>query len=338
VIPAYNAGALISDTIRSLLAQTCRPLEIVVVDDGSVDNTQAILAEFGDGVTCIRQANGGLASARHTGIAAAKGDLIALMDADDLCDPRRLEIEASYMAEHPEVLLCSTDFSAFNEIGQISDRFASSYYSSIGARPNGVADIYPIHEVMSVRSDAARSDQGEGRISVYRGDVYEQIALGNFIHPPTVMFRRSVIDQVGNFDLTSRSMCDWEWFVQVARAGQLGYIDYPLLQYRISATQMSSERYWVRRCVDTLDVFERTTSRDADLYRRNSKLFNRKMGAYCVDCADALASEDGFSALKWLWRGLVQYRHLSPQALRIIVKGLMPVWLVASIRRARAAT
>lgn len=337
VIPAYNAEALIPDTIRSLLEQTVRPHEIIVVDDGSIDGTQAALAQFGEAVKCIPQRNGGLASARHTGIAAAKGDMIAIMDADDLCDPERLEIQASFMSEHPDVLLCSTDFSAFDDDGLLSESFGATYYSSIASCQNGVADIYPNRGTLHVPAATEQSGDMTKIIPVYQGDVYEKLALGNFIHPPTVMFRREVIDRVGNYDLTSRSMCDWEWLIRVAQAGQIGYIDQPLLRYRLSASQMSSERHWARRCSDTLHVFQRTKARDGDLYLRNKRLFDRKMGNCCVDAADAVSRGNGYAALKWLRLALVQYRYISGQVLRILVKALLPTRAIDYIRKVRAS-
>ncbi|HSD77805.1 MAG TPA: glycosyltransferase family A protein, partial [Solirubrobacteraceae bacterium] len=91
VIPAFDAEATVGGAISSALWQTYRDLEVVVVDDGSRDGTNAIAAAFPDPVRAVRQENAGVAAARNRGIAEAKGELIAFCDADDVLLPRHLE-------------------------------------------------------------------------------------------------------------------------------------------------------------------------------------------------------------------------------------------------------
>ncbi|MBC7528709.1 MAG: glycosyltransferase family 2 protein [Chthonomonadaceae bacterium] len=91
VIPAYNSEKFVADAIKSVLAQTVPPLEIIVVDDGSTDGTSGIVSRFSSSVRPIRQGNEGPASARNHGIREAKGEWIALLDADDTWLPQKLE-------------------------------------------------------------------------------------------------------------------------------------------------------------------------------------------------------------------------------------------------------
>ena len=98
IIPAYNAAKFVQDAIRSALAQTYAPLEVIVVDDGSADDTAAVAAQVPGPVRVIRQQNGGPAAARNHGIREAKGDWIALLDADDSWLPFKLEKQAPYTA------------------------------------------------------------------------------------------------------------------------------------------------------------------------------------------------------------------------------------------------
>ena len=108
VIPAYNAAAHIADALESLGAQTCREMEIIVVDDGSVDATHDIVMRGFPEVRCIRQPNGGASSARNRGVQDARGEWVAFLDADDTWHPDKLRAQLALMRRHPGVRLCRT--------------------------------------------------------------------------------------------------------------------------------------------------------------------------------------------------------------------------------------
>jgi glycosyltransferase involved in cell wall biosynthesis len=102
VIPAYNTDAYVGAALESVLSQDWRPLEVIVVDDGSTDGTADVIRSF-DGVRYIWQENAGPGAARNTAIAAAGGDFIAVSDSDDLMAPGRLGLQARYLLDHLEV-------------------------------------------------------------------------------------------------------------------------------------------------------------------------------------------------------------------------------------------
>ena len=102
IIPAYNGERFLAGAIRSVLAQDYRPIEVIVVDDGSTDRSCEIAESFQE-VRCIRQPNAGVAAARNTGLSAAKGEFIAFLDQDDEWTPRNLTAQIGYLAAHPEV-------------------------------------------------------------------------------------------------------------------------------------------------------------------------------------------------------------------------------------------
>lgn len=103
VIPAYNAAATIEAAIRSVLHQSCRDMEVIVVDDGSTDGTAERAQAFGDRVRYVRQERAGPGPARNRGVAEARGAYVALLDADDLWLPRKLEIQLSVFQREPDV-------------------------------------------------------------------------------------------------------------------------------------------------------------------------------------------------------------------------------------------
>jgi glycosyltransferase involved in cell wall biosynthesis len=101
VIPAFNAEQFVGEAIESVLAQSYRPVEVIVVDDGSTDATAQTASRYP--ITCIQKANEGQAAARNAGVAAAQGSLISFLDADDLWMPQKLATEAAHLQSHPEL-------------------------------------------------------------------------------------------------------------------------------------------------------------------------------------------------------------------------------------------
>ena len=112
VIPTYNRAREVGAAIESALAQTRPALEIIVVDDGSTDETPDVLARYGQRIRVVRQVNQGVSAARNAGIAAARGDLVAFLDSDDVWLPRKLELQAARIEADPGLGLvhCGVDF------------------------------------------------------------------------------------------------------------------------------------------------------------------------------------------------------------------------------------
>ncbi|MFL6681958.1 MAG: glycosyltransferase family 2 protein [Burkholderiaceae bacterium] len=336
VIPAYNAAATLSDTLDSVLAQTWRNIEIVVVDDGSRDGTPDVLARYAPGVRALHQANGGLAAARNAGVAAARGRFVALLDADDLCEPERIGAQVALMTARPDIVLCGSEFSCFDDAGIVSGRFARRYYSRLGRAANGPATFFE----ESARIDIARwlpqPPAAPVDMPVMVGDVHRHLALGNFIHPPTVMFRRGLMARVGEFDRTIPNCCDWEWLMRAARAGKFAFIDRPLLRYRRSPAQMSGPRHKLQLYSDILANLRQFAHDDPELRRWGGRDYRRALGNASLDLAGALVQTDRLRALGLLARaaflGVVER-----DTLHHLAKALAPTPLVHYIQSRRAA-
>jgi glycosyltransferase involved in cell wall biosynthesis len=110
IIPAYNAALYVREAVDSVLAQTCPVQEILVVDDGSTDDTVGMLASYGSPLRIIRQQHCGSAATRNTGIRAAGGDVLAFLDADDLWVPNRIERQGEHLEAHDMVFGMAQQF------------------------------------------------------------------------------------------------------------------------------------------------------------------------------------------------------------------------------------
>src|SRR5262245_55236073 len=110
IIPTYNSARFLPDAIGSVLAQTFCDFEVIVIDDGSTDDTETVVARYGAAVRCIHQPNSGVAVARNRGIEEARGRYVAFLDADDTWFPHKLERQVSALDNHAQHRACYTAF------------------------------------------------------------------------------------------------------------------------------------------------------------------------------------------------------------------------------------
>jgi hypothetical protein len=265
-------------------------------------------------------------------VQAARGEFIALMDHDDLCEPERIAVQLRFLQQRPNVVLCCSDFSAFNAHGPVSSSHSATYYSRCSPAEGGVEARYPRHGTLDVAPCLPVPSARPVVVPTHFGAVYDELALGNFVHPPTVMFRRSVLQQAGLFDPGARTMVDWDWLVKVARVGEIGFIDRALLRYRLSATQISSSD---RAQTDSLLVVKRICQRDPTLWQRHPQRLRQLLGQMHADAADARADKHRLQALGLLVTGVVRYRIVTRQAPRTLLKILAPTPLLNLLRSQR---
>lgn len=333
----YNGERDVAQAIDSVLAQRYAPFELIVVDDGSTDGTWSVLQRYGDRIRAVRQPNGGLPVARNTGLQLARGEFIALMDHDDLCMPERLAVQVAFLRAHPDVGLCGSDFSAFNEHGPIEASHIASYYSQYARVHGRPAALYPEHAVLDIAACLPAPAATRQPVDVYKGDVYERIACGNFVHPPTVMLRASVLAQSGGFDPAARTMCDWDWLVRVARVTRIGHIHRALLDYRRSATQMSAPEQRPRGSIDAFHVAARIRRNDPSLMERCGPALLEMLGRSACDAAYANAEADPLLALRCLGLAVFGYQMLNSTGWRALVRALLPNSVLNLLRRLKGS-
>ena len=325
LVPAYNAAATIGETIESVFRQTYVNLELIVVNDGSTDGTANVLASFGDRVRVIHQVNGGLASARNAGCRAARGKFIALLDADDRCVPHRIAVQMEVMRKFSDAALCCSEFSAFDTNGQVAERFGRQYYSMLGDADSGLDSLFAKSERMQTEV---------GVVTVHIGNAYASLALGNFLHPGTILFSRTTLQRVGEFDETVRIQCDWEWNVRASRTGRVVYVDTPLLEYRLSPTQMSASRRH-ERAADTYAIAMRIWNADPALASLAVVNRYKHLGTLSLEAADAFIEHNKRTAGKYLRESVFVHGVIDLDTVKIFLKLLLPLSVVRTLRRLR---
>ncbi|MBL8521097.1 MAG: glycosyltransferase [Betaproteobacteria bacterium] len=327
LIAAYNSIETLGETIDSVLAQTYPNVEIVVVDDGSTDATPELLRGYGDRIKVVTKANGGVPTSRNAGLRAASGDYIALLDADDLCRPGRIAAQMAVMRTLGDVALCATEFTAFSADGELSPAFSSTYYSTL-------AEEGAMARLLNRRDEI----ESEGiRHVVHSGIAYPKLLFGNFLHPPTTLFPRSTWERNGDFDATFHSHADWPWIARAARFGPVAFIATPLLDYRLSARQLSGPANRARRTHETIALARKVMTLDPEAVSAHRESADAFLAETFLDGADALSDTEKRAAWNYLREGMAHTSALSPAVLKIALKIALPPAVLRASRRLRGS-
>jgi len=204
IIPNFNQSHFVGNAIRSVLDQTLKDFEIIVVDDGSTDNSQEVVAQFGAAVRYIYQQNQGLAGARNTGLQYASGELIGLLDADDEWSPQYLEYMVAIAEKYPDAV-------AFYCMAHCMDVNKHDLPQIVGGPP------------------------------VEPRQLYQVLLRTNFIIPSTVTFRTKPIIEAGCFDANLRSCEDWDLWLRLLSSSKIMGVFNTLVRYRVHGSSLSTD-------------------------------------------------------------------------------------------------
>ncbi len=241
VIPTYNRARYVAEAVQSVLDQTQPGVEVIVVDDGSQDNTADVLRQFGDRISYIQQENRGMAAARNRGIDEARGEYVGLLDSDDLWQPALLERVKEVFDEHPEagaVFLAEQEFDCRGNIDPRvhSKRTPGKFFTPAGmiGRDTGV---------------------GSGR-------------------PPVV--RRRIFDLHGTYDESLCGAWDCEIWIRYSFDVPMALLEEPLVLRRVhddnySSDQVKDSRAW-------LAILERVAERHPEFPAQHPRVYRRTLG------------------------------------------------------------
>lgn len=230
VIAAYQAENTVAEAIESALSQTHPPLEVVVCDDGSTDGTADVLAGYGDAIRVVRRPNGGESAAKNAAVAAARGQYVVVLDADDVFHPRRLEALGWLAWERPDLDVLTTD--AIVEADGVPVRRA-------------------YHEGWQFPAEGQRA----------------AILDGNFVLGMCAVPRERWLEASG-FDESLSVTADWEFWQRLVLSGsRVGLVDAPLARYRLTQGTLSSNPVEMTKA--RLRVLDGAAARpDLDPYER----------------------------------------------------------------------
>jgi glycosyltransferase involved in cell wall biosynthesis len=190
IIPTYNRGWIIKKAIDSVLFQDFNDFELIVVDDGSTDNTQNILNSYQKDIRVLQQNNQGVSAARNQGLSAASGRFLAFLDSDDIWLPKKLSRQVDFFSLNPDALICQTE--------------------EIWMRNNVRINPKKRHKKPS-------------------GMIFEQSLALCLVSPSAVMIKRALFDEVGLFDETLPACEDYDLWLRISCLYPVHLIDTPLI-------------------------------------------------------------------------------------------------------------
>jgi glycosyltransferase involved in cell wall biosynthesis len=276
IVPAFNVAATIEETLQSLLGQTYQNLELIIVDDGSTDDTAAVVSRFSDPrIQMIHQANRGLAGARNTGIALARGTYIAFCDADDLWLPEKLERHISHLESRPDVGISFSGSRMIDEHGA----------------PLGISQAPRLRHI-TAEHVLKRNPIGNGSAAVIRRE-----ALDGLAYRPV-----GETERTWWFDETFRQSDDIEFWTRFALTldWRIEGIDGTLTLYRIHRGALSAN---VARQYETwLRMRDRMQAISPEFVRKHGKSAEAYQLRYLARRAVSMGDAD--LAFRLAWRSL----------------------------------
>ena len=205
IIPAYNRAEFLPEAVESVLGQTYRNFELIVVDDGSTDETPAILRHYGEALRVIHQKNRGPSAARNAGIRVARGEWLSFLDSDDYWLPRKLERQVNFLQSHPEARICYTE-----EIWYRNGR----------------------------RVNPAKKHRK------FSGWIYLRMLPLCIVSPSSVMIHREVLQEVGLFDEELPAAEDYDLWLRIGARYPIFLLKEPLIVKRNGHEGQQSRRIW----------------------------------------------------------------------------------------------
>jgi hypothetical protein len=297
VIPAYNAEAFIAEAIDSVLAQDYLSYEIIVVDDGSTDNTPGILETYQNHLRVIRQPNAGLGPARNAGITAARGELIAFLDADDRWLPEKLSKQYECLTHHPKAGLVHSDLLEW--------------------RPQ--------------ESTQTHRELGRGE---FQGSCLQRLIHNNRVLPSTVLVKKECLDRVGNFDPKPSGVEDWDLWLRIARQYDFAFVAEPLVLYRMHDANMSANSLRMR--TGEFYVLQKTLANMPELTQAiDPASLHKRMYDLAFDIGYHHFQLGNLSAAREYFLKALGFRSFSAKAWGYLLACYLPQKAVNSIRNGK---
>lgn len=340
IIPTYNRAYCLPATLQSLQRQTYPHWEALVIDDGSTDDTAALVARLrleDDRIHYHHQRNQGVSGARNTGLRIADGDWVAFLDSDDSWQPWKLAAQVACLQSLPEAGMVWTDMDAIDETGEvISQRHLRKMYGAY-AQFAGRSMFQHERPFAQIAPDLVGSSEGLASAMVRWGDLFSAMIVGGLVHTSTVLLRRSRAKAVGFFNEQMRTGEDYSFHLQVCRAGPVALLDAPAIHYRVAGgrDQLTATPYRVEIAKNALKTRLDAIAGDrARISLSDAELRRILAGAHAGVGQELFNAGEYALARPHLYRGLPRMWRKRSFLLRALLS-LLPGSLIRPVMRLR---
>lgn len=296
--------------------------EIIVVDDGSTDDTADIVQRFVPSVRYVRQHNQGVSAARNYGVSLAKKEWIAFCDSDDIWHPDKMKICIEVIRSCEDSEFIFHDFSIIYRDKVITERATHSEQTFFPLMKNysiTIPQILTRHKKVEI----SENENGTAYVDTYSGNGFKWMILGNFIMPSSVMIKRKLFVDKGGFDTEFTVAEDTEFFLRLAKDADFLYIDHPLHGYRRSADSLLA-RYLKETLIYGIRGLEINCLFDEKVMRKHKKWVQESMNRRKRDLAYFYLTElDKKKAVREII-GSLRYNWRSLRAWKVVFLAFMP--------------
>ena len=280
IIPTYNRSQYLAQAIDTVLEQTFSDIELIVVDDGSTDDTKRVIDSYSGRIIYHYIPNSGPAVARNVGMELATGDYIAYLDSDDLYYPYKIELQVAYLDKYQDAVMVYSEFTGFDDDHFHDFRHLQTYHKS--AYKTGAItyeQLFPKKLPVSDFSDNAIWHAEHA----YMGHIYDAYLYNTVVFTNSMMFRRSLLAEIGLQSTQFGFFHDLEFALRVCKQGPVGFIDIPTYKLRYHPGQVSTldspkrPEVATRLQNDLLKVTETHTKNDTGYYLKNLSRVNQQL-------------------------------------------------------------
>lgn len=219
IIPTYNRESLLGYAIDSVLKQTSPATELIIIDDGSEDNTERLVQRYGPSIRYIKQKNCGVGAARNLGISLAKGKYIAFLDSDDLWLDFKLDLQLAVLEKLPEVGFLFTEFAVLKDDGSKVPKGSQRWLAEVPDWPA----LYPrMHRAKELGIEVRGVAEN---FPIYIGNMYRQLLDSAYVLTSTAIVRRAALDESTRFTEGVTMFEDWEFYARLSRCHDGAFVD-----------------------------------------------------------------------------------------------------------------
>lgn len=280
VIPTFNRSQYIGQAIKSVLEQTRDDIEIIVVDDGSTDDTREKIRPYLTRINYLYTERGGPSKARNIGMKRASGEYISFLDSDDLYYPYKTAIQSDFLDKFPDIAMVYTEFSGFDDSGFWDEFHLKKYHRAYQDSSLSYEKIFS--ENITIK-DAGLNYPNWNHKKIYLGNIFRSVYQNLIVNTTSVMFRKKILDIVGYQNEEYLLFEDLDFILRICKTSRVAFMDIPTYKHRYHSNQISSSQKKsgletvISKQLNLLEIYEKYGLKDKCFYVQNKELVERRL-------------------------------------------------------------